>query len=106
MKKEKEKQKVIELMDGYVCLVDRLSWTPAKRVGVGKDGSPRYKYCGYFSGLSGVLKQLGKEIIVERLPDGSPAISEALRTISESNNRLVKFIEDNFPDYEIKKKGE
>lgn len=106
MKKEKEKQKVIELMDGYVCLVDRLSWTLAKRVGVSKDGSPRYKYYGYFSDLSGVLKQLGKEIIVDGLPDGSPAISEALRTISESNNRLIKFIEDKFPDYEVRKKGE
>lgn len=104
MEKEKEeKQKIIELIDGYVCIVDRLSWGLAKERPSKKSGKMAYKYFGYFNGLSGVLKQLGRELAYDSIADRSTSLSEAINRIVESNNRLTKFIEETFPEYEVRK---
>jgi len=103
-KEKEEKQKVIELMDGYVCIVDRLSWALAREKGIRKDGKVDYKYYGYFNGFSGVLRQLGRELSYDALPDGSTSLVGAIRYISESNNRLIEFINEKFPDYEVVRK--
>ena len=103
-KEKEEKQKIIELMDGYVCIVDRLSWALAKEKGYRKDGKISYKYFGYFNGFSGVLRQLGRELSYDALSDGSTRLDAAIRRISESNNRLINFICERFPDYEVVRK--
>ena len=102
---EKDKQTIIELLDGYVCLVDRLSWTLAKRV-VSKSGKESYRYIAYTGSLESVLKKLGEEITVDSMKGGSLTLSDALLACQRSRLRLEKFIEENLPQYEIKKKGE
>ena len=106
MEEERERPGVIELIDDYVLIVDRLSWSLARQKGVDKHGKPVYKYYGYFGSAEKALTQLGRELVYDRLKNGRSTFATLLNHIAESNTRLENFIKDAFPDYEVRKKGE
>ena len=106
MKKDSDKQQVIELIDGYVLIVDRLSWSLARETGKNKKGDPVYKYFGHFGSVEKALKQLGRELVYDSLKNDCSTFVTLCTRIVESNNRLENFIRESFPEYEVVKKGE
>lgn len=102
-KDKKPEPKVIELVGDYVCVVDNLCWTFAKRT-FDKGGKRCFYNISYHKSLQDVLKALGKRMSIDALKHGSQTLTEAIQTISESNSRLAKLIEDSFPDFEVRKK--
>lgn len=102
-KGKQDAPKVIELIDGYVCVVDQLCWTLAKRAWK-KNGDEYFVNISYHNSLQSVFKALGKRMSVDALKSGSQTIPQAIQTISESNSRLEKLIEDSFTDFEVRKK--
>lgn len=102
-KGKQEEAKIIELIDGYVCVVDQLCWTLAKKV-KRKNGEECTNNISYHNSLESVFKALGRRMSVDALKSGSQSIPQAVQTICESNSRLEKLIEDSFPDFEVRKK--
>ena len=102
-KGKQEEPKVIELIDGYVCVVDQVCWTLARRAKK-KNGENYFQNISYHNSLESVFKALGRRMSVDALKSGSQTIPQAIQTISESNSRLEKLIEDSFPEFEVRKK--
>ena len=94
MAEKTEKTKVIDLMDGYVCVADGLSYSLAKRK-MRKEGKVEYEYVAYYGTLQSVLKHLGMELAYNSLKP-SQTLSEAVTAIRDSNERVAKKIDELF----------
>lgn len=86
---------MIELFDGWKIDVDSMSYTLKKTVqGKSKKNEPieRDIIFGYYGTLEGALKALGKEIVRDRLKDGSHSLTEAINTVVEARETIEKLI--------------
>ena len=85
---------MITLFDNWVILVDEKNYTLAKYLGDirRRDGriEKNLKIYGYYSVLSEALNALRVCLIRKCLSDGCRTLSEALRTITEENDRIEK----------------
>ena len=100
MEEKNELRKEIELLDGWVCLVDTYSYSLAKKR-TNKKGETVYDTKSYHASLCGALNALGGELARESVKNGSQSLVEAVRHISESNARLMEFIQDSFDHIEV-----
>ena len=90
---------MIKLFDNWVVLVDDLNYTLAKIKGRridSKTGKERtdYKIYGYYRDLASALKALSEELVREKLKGGVADLTEAVRTIRESNGRVEDLLRE------------
>lgn len=89
---------MINLFDNWVIEVDSNCYT-LKRVIQGKnkkgEETTRDDVRGYYNGLEGALKALGKEMVRDTLRDGSYTLTEALNVVREARETVEKLIEEN-----------
>lgn len=86
---------MITLFDNWVIDVDSSCYT-LKRVVNGKNKKgedvTRDDIRGYYNSLEGTLRALGKEIVRDRLKDGSHSLTEAINTVVEARETIEKLI--------------
>lgn len=90
-----EERTVIELLDDWVILVDTYSYNLAKKK-TSKKGEEVFDLKSYHGSLCKALKAFSAELFKESLVQGSTSLTDAVRHIEESNNRVAKLIEDSF----------
>lgn len=91
MAQEKKERESIKLIDGYECFVDSQNYTLARRR-KNQKGEEYITTLGYYSSLEGALRGLGRALATDALENRSMGLTDAVRTIVESNKRLEKFI--------------
>lgn len=91
MESEKRERESIKLIDGYECFVDSMNYMLCRRK-KNRKGEEYLTTIGYFSSLEGALRGLGKVLATDALENRSMTLTEAVRTIVASNERLEKFI--------------
>ena len=98
--KEESTRTVIELLDDWVILVDTYSYNLAKKK-TSKKGEEVFDLKSYHGSLCKALKAFGAELSKESLGQWSTSLTDAVRRIEESNNRVAKLIEDSFKGFEL-----
>lgn len=92
---------MIRLFDDWIVDVDERNYILARDTGkkiitnskTGKTSEVETRDIhGYYQSLSGALIGLSKEIARRKLSDGSMSLSEAVKAISESNQRVADLI--------------
>ena len=86
---------MIELFDGWKIDVDSHSYTLKKVMkGKSKDGKEieREDCRGYYGTLEGALKGLGKELVRDKVKDGSHSLTEAIQAVREARETMEKLL--------------
>lgn len=83
----------ITLIDDWVCIVDELNYTLAKKVPkkTQKEGEKEfyYKHYGYYGSLTNALYALCDRLTRDELRAKSPiTLKDAIKTITESYDRI------------------
>lgn len=91
MGQEKKERESIKLIDGYEVFVDTMNYALCRRR-KNQKGEEYLTTIGYFSSLEGALQGLGKQLIGDALENRSMTLTDAVRTIVESNRRLEELI--------------
>lgn len=91
MAQEKKERESIKLIDGYECFVDSQNYTLARRR-KNQKGEEYLTTLGYYSSLEGALRGLGRALATDALENRSMGLTDAVRTIVESNKRLEELI--------------
>ena len=94
MAEKTEKTKVIELMDGYVCIADPNSYSLARKK-TRKTGAVDYEHIAYYASLQSVLRRMASCLAYDSLK-GTQTLSEAMTAIRDSNERVAKKIDEIF----------
>lgn len=87
---------MIILNEDYAINVTDTSYdlVKTKVVESGKNKGEISKYpIGYFASLSGALRAFGREMVKNNLKSGSMSLTEALKTISETNKEVTQIID-------------
>lgn len=91
MAQEKKERESIKLIDGYECFVDSQNYTLARRR-KNQKGEEYITTLGYYSSLERALRGLGRALATDALGNRSMGLTDAVRTIVESNKRLEELI--------------
>ena len=83
----------ITLIDDWVCVVDELNYSLAKKIPkkTQKDGEREYsyKYYGYYGSLTNALYALCDRLTRDELKAKSPiTLKDAIKTITESYDKI------------------
>lgn len=84
---------MIELFNDWYVRVDGLQYSLAKKTINKNTGEDKFVSMYFFNSLSGALKKFKHIIASERLEDAEITLSEALKTISDSNKEVEDFID-------------
>ncbi len=88
---------MIELFDGYKIDVDATSYTLFKekkyKTKKGEEALTR-DVRGYYGTLEGALKALSEEMIRDRLKDETQTLTEALKVVQESRDKVAQVVKE------------
>ena len=93
---------MIKLFDDWVIAVDEFNYSLARNRGTrvdSKTGKERYelKVYGHYSSLASAIRALREQLVREELKDGVAELSEAVRVIKESNDRVEMLLKEALP---------
>ena len=87
---------MIELMDGYVIIVNDMDYALARRTNYvnPKTGRTKYDYIGYFGTVQAALERLVDIYTRLALKDGVYTLSEAVATMNEVGDKVRKMLHE------------
>lgn len=87
---------MIELMDGYVIIVNDMDYALARKTNYvnPKTGRTKYDYIGYFGTVQAALERLVDIYTRLALKDGVHTLAEAVTVINETGERVMKMLHE------------